>query len=101
MTRALFSLVRVLWLFSRGDIRRLTHLEVNQGDLWALGSAPSWSIYCCLIRLKPAHLPNTVLLTTFVCTAMLPFTPLFIWQYQQLPPAFLPTLTPTQYSITA
>ncbi|EJS86733.1 hypothetical protein AAUPMC_17540, partial [Pasteurella multocida subsp. multocida str. Anand1_cattle] len=60
-----------------------------------------WSIYCCLIRLKPAHLSNTVLLTTLVCMAMLLFTPLFIWQYQQLPPAFFSTLTPTQYSIIA
>ncbi|AFI47136.1 TPA: DMT family transporter [Pasteurella multocida] len=101
LTGALFSFVGVLWLLSRGDIQRLTQLEVNQGDLWALGSALSWSIYCCLIRLKPAQLPNTVLLTTLVCMAMLLFTPLFIWQYQQLPPAFFSTLTPTQYSIIA
>lgn len=52
LTGALFSFVGVLWLLSRGDIQRLTQLEVNQGDLWALGSALSWSIYCCLIRIK-------------------------------------------------
>ncbi|MGC7589006.1 DMT family transporter [Bisgaard Taxon 46] len=101
LTGAFLSFIGVLWLLSRGEIARLMQLEVNQGDLWALGSAISWSLYCCIIRLKPAVLPNTVMLTTLVCIAMLLLSPLFIWQYQQLPPAFLTSLTPTQYSIIA
>ncbi|MGC6405468.1 DMT family transporter [Bisgaard Taxon 45] len=98
---ALLSFIGVLWLLSRGEMQRLTQLAINQGDIWALGSAISWSMYCCIIRFKPADLPNTVMLTTLVLIAIVILTPLFIWQYQYLPPAFFSTLTTTQYGIIA
>lgn len=96
---AITSFTGVLWLLSHGELNRLYQLDINQGDLWAIGSAISWALYCCIIRLKPATLPNTMMLTAQVCIAMLLFTPVFIWQYLQLEQNFISTLSSHQYWI--
>ncbi|HBO38465.1 MAG TPA: EamA/RhaT family transporter [Pasteurellaceae bacterium] len=77
---AMISFIGVLWLLSHGELRRLLVLDVNRGDLWAIGSAIAWAIYCCVIRLRPADLSNPVMLTVQVTIAMLLFTPVFIGQ---------------------
>ncbi|MFD1805131.1 DMT family transporter [Pasteurella oralis] len=96
---AITSLVGVLWLLSHGELRRLYQLAINQGDLWAIGSALSWALYCCIIRLKPVSLPNAMMLTAQVSVAMLLFTPVFIWQYLQLDHNFISKLNSHQYWI--
>lgn len=96
---AIMSLIGVLWLLSHGQLHRLYQLEINQGDLWAIGSSMSWAIYCCIIRFKPTTLPNTILLTAQVGIAVFLFTPIFLWQYIQLDRDVFTTLNATHYWI--
>lgn len=77
---ALISFIGVLWLLSHGDLSRLLTFNVNRGDLWAIGSAVSWSVYCSIIRLRPKEIGNSVMLTAQVGIAMIIFTPVFLSQ---------------------
>ncbi|WP_410681553.1 DMT family transporter [Avibacterium paragallinarum] len=77
---AVVSFFGVLCLLSQVDPQTLLQFNVNKGDLWAIGSALSWAVYCCIIRLRPTDLPNAVMLTLLVAIAMLFFTPVFLWK---------------------
>lgn len=44
----------VVWLVMQGDLWHLDTLKhFNRGDLWTMGSAASWAVYCAFLRLKP------------------------------------------------
>lgn len=44
----------VLWLMMQGDLYHLDTLRrLNRGDLWTMGSAASWAVYCAFLRVKP------------------------------------------------
>lgn len=44
----------VVWLVMQGDLWHLDTLKhLNRGDLWTMGSAASWAVYCAFLRLKP------------------------------------------------
>ena len=44
----------VVWLVMHGDLWHLETLQhLNRGDLWTMGSAVSWAVYCAFLRLKP------------------------------------------------
>lgn len=95
---AILSLIGVTWLLSRGEWQRLLHLELNYGDLWAILSAMSWAIYCCVIRFKPHNIGNTVFLTALVGLAVLSLLPFFIYELYQESAKLLPNLTISQWS---
>lgn len=78
------STIGVIWLVLQGELMhpdRFNHL--NQGDLWTMGSALSWAIYCAFLRTKPrevkgnafvavsALLGATVLLPVLILELML------------------------------
>ncbi|MCE9918342.1 DMT family transporter [Obesumbacterium proteus] len=50
----ILSSLGVIWLVLQGDI---AHTELfsrlNKGDLWTMGSAVSWAVYCAFLRTKP------------------------------------------------
>lgn len=94
---AMVSLVGVLWLLSHGDIARLQHLELNSGDLWAIASAASWALYCCVIRLRPAGLSNAAFLTALVGVGVLVLLPLFVIEILVTGDVFIPTLSLEQW----
>lgn len=94
---AVLSFVGVLWLLSQGQWQRLATLDINQGDLWAMGSALSWAVYCSLIRFRPAGLPNTVFLTTLTALAMLAFSPFFLWELARESATIWQNLTALQW----
>ena len=77
---ALLSFIGVLWLLSQGEVERLWRLDINRGDIWAVGSSVAWAVYCCVLRLRPASLSNAVMLTVQVNIAMLLFIPVFLGQ---------------------
>ncbi|WP_245552736.1 hypothetical protein [Actinobacillus capsulatus] len=78
---ALLSLIGVTWLLSQGDLTRLTHLEINRGDLCTITSTVSWTIYCCIIHLRPSGINNTAFLTALVGLAILTLTPFFLYEF--------------------
>lgn len=44
----------VVWLVMQGNLCHLDTLKhLNRGDLWTMGSAASWAVYCAFLRLKP------------------------------------------------
>ncbi|AZT39694.1 DMT family transporter (plasmid) [Salmonella enterica subsp. enterica serovar Karamoja] len=47
------STVGVIFLILQGNLFNLSALShLNKGDLWAMGSALSWALYCSFLRLK-------------------------------------------------
>lgn len=94
---AILSLIGVVWLLSQGEWQRLLHLELNYGDLWAMGSAMSWAVYCCVIRFKPQNISNTVFLTMLVGLAVVSLLPAFIYELCQESAKLLPNLAAFQW----
>lgn len=95
---ALISLSGVLWLLSRGDFGRLADLRINRGDLWTITSAVSWAVYCCIIRLRPPGISNTVFLTALVGLAVITLTPLFLYEFRHHSAVVLAELSTLQWA---
>ena len=54
----IFSTLGVMILLFQGNPLRATSLHTfSVGDLWAMGSALSWALYCSLLRLKDRRIP--------------------------------------------
>jgi drug/metabolite transporter (DMT)-like permease len=48
------SSVGVAWLVMQGDLLHMDTLKhLNRGDIWTMGSAVSWAVYCSFLRTKP------------------------------------------------
>lgn len=70
----------VILLVTKGQIYRLSHLTLSEGDLWMLGQAVSFALYSILVRMKPPELsPLTFLFSLFVL-GMLFVLPWFDWE---------------------
>lgn len=98
LTGAIISLIGVFWLLTKGEVSQLTHLSMNKGDLWAIASTISWAVYCCVIRLRPTGISNTVFLTTLVGLAVITLTPFFLYEYFSESAKILDNLTALQWS---
>ena len=48
----LASTIGVLFVLSQGHISNVFRMHLGKGDLWALGSAIAWGIYCSFLRTK-------------------------------------------------
>ncbi len=54
----IFSTLGVMILLFQGNPLHATSLHrFSVGDLWAMGSALSWALYCSLLRLKDRRIP--------------------------------------------
>ena len=50
----IISSLGVIWLVMQGDLLHLDTLKnLNRGDMWTMGSAASWAVYCAFLRIKP------------------------------------------------
>lgn len=48
------SSLGVIWLVLQGDLLNFDTLtRLNRGDIWTMGSALSWAVYCAFLRTKP------------------------------------------------
>lgn len=97
LSGAIISLLGVFWLLMQGELANLFQLSINKGDLWAIASTVSWAVYCCVIRLRPAGISNTVFLTTLVGLAVITLTPFFIYEYVTESAKNLANLTALQW----
>lgn len=53
----ILSSLGVVWLVMQGDLLHLDTLKnLNRGDLWTMGSAASWAVYCACLRIKPKEI---------------------------------------------
>ena len=60
----LLSTLGVIYLIFKGDFTNIETLKnLNQGDLWAMGSAISWAFYCTFLRIKDKAISGYVFVT--------------------------------------
>ncbi|MCE0492393.1 DMT family transporter, partial [Vibrio salinus] len=61
----ILSTFGVFFLVMKGNITDTSVFHnINTGDLWAMGSALSWAIYCSFLRLKDKTIPGNAFVTT-------------------------------------
>jgi drug/metabolite transporter (DMT)-like permease len=54
ITGVVLSSFGVVWLVMQGDLLHVETLKnLNRGDVWTMGSAISWALYCAFLRTKP------------------------------------------------
>ncbi|MGV6989786.1 DMT family transporter [Testudinibacter sp. P80/BLE/0925] len=98
---ALLSFAGVLYLLVQGEPSNILRLNINIGDLWAIGSALSWALYCAIVRLKPPQLGNAAFVTALVTLGMLLFTPVYLFAVAQGQSAVYAELNAAQWGIIA
>ena len=60
----LLSTLGVIYLVFKGNFTNIETLKnLNQGDLWAMGSAISWAFYCSFLRIKDKAISGNVFVT--------------------------------------
>jgi len=72
----------------RGDLQRLLQLEFVRGDLFMLLAVSLYGLYSVLLRKRPDIAPMSFLTTTFAVGVVL-LLPLYLWEYQSVPPLHL------------
>ncbi len=73
------------YIVIRGDLQRLLQLEFVRGDLIMLLAVSLYGLYSVLLRKRPAISPMSFLTTTFAVGVIL-LLPLYLWEYQSVPP---------------
>ena len=84
------SLLGVLVIVTRGELRTLLEQHLNHGDLWVLGAVLSWALYSVCLNWRPAGLDPLSFLATTVGIGVLLLLPLYGWDSAQ-GAAFQPT----------
>ncbi|MBM1114333.1 EamA family transporter [Klebsiella michiganensis] len=81
----LFSTAGVLLLLLHGNLTNAEGLKgFSQGDLWAMGSALSWAVYCSLLRNKDRRIPaNAFVAVSSLLGALilLPVVIFWLWRH--------------------
>lgn len=72
------SLVGTIVLIAHGKFQKLLQLEINKGDIWMLSAVPIWSVYCLLMKRRPAELSDVALLTSSVIAGLVFMTPIYL-----------------------
>lgn len=81
----IFSTAGVLVLLLHGNLRQSAGLKsFSHGDLWAMGSALSWALYCSLLRNKDRRIPANafVAASSFLgALILLPVVTFWLWRH--------------------
>ena len=76
----LLTVAGAVALVSRGDIAVLAALDVNGGDLIALGAMVFWAVYTLLLKRLPRSIDPWIVLLTTGLMAWAVLTPLAFWE---------------------
>ncbi|MDD2884193.1 MAG: DMT family transporter [Dechloromonas sp.] len=74
------SLCGALTIIGRGDLQVLTHLNLNQGDLWMLGAVLTWAIYTVGLAWRPGGVHPMLMLAAMTAVGLLPLIPAYLWE---------------------
>ena len=74
------SLAGVMTILSHGELRVLTHLQLNIGDVWMLGAVLSWALYTVCLRWRPEGLHPMALLAVLTAIGLMVLAPLVAWE---------------------
>jgi drug/metabolite transporter (DMT)-like permease len=75
------SLLGVVVIVTQGELGRLVSFELNQADLWVLGTFFFWGVYSAVLRYRPFELTafEFSCVTGFIGTLML--IPFYAWEF--------------------
>jgi drug/metabolite transporter (DMT)-like permease len=76
----LISLAGALTIVGRGDLQVLTHLALNQGDVWMLGAVLVWAIYTVGLAWRPSGVHPMLMLAATTAVGLLPLLPAYLWE---------------------
>ncbi len=76
----LISLTGALTIVGRGDLQVLTHLALNQGDVWMLGAVLVWAIYTVGLAWRPSGVHPMLMLAATTVIGLLPIIPAYLWE---------------------
>ncbi len=72
------SLVGVVFIIFKGQLRSILMLQVNIGDVFMLGSIISWALHTVLYKKKATRLPHNVIFTMMMCSGVIIALPIAI-----------------------
>jgi len=76
----IISSLGVIWLVMQGDLWHLDTLKnLNRGDLWTMGSAASWAVYCAFLRLKPREVGGNAFVAVSATIGAVVLLPILIF----------------------
>lgn len=76
----ILSLIGVLYLILKGHMGHISDLaNLNKGDLWAIGSAASWGLYCAFLRKKDKNISGTAFVTASSIIGTIVLIPLAVY----------------------
>ena len=79
----LISLIGVMLIVGRGDLRVILSLALNVGDLWILANALLWALYTVCLRWRPPELHPLGLLAANAIVGVMALLPIYLWSLWQ------------------
>ena len=74
----IFSLLGVFVIFTKADLKILTNLNFNKGDLWMVVAMFSWAMYSALLRKKKFELSQLTLLQIIISAGLVFLLPAYL-----------------------
>jgi drug/metabolite transporter (DMT)-like permease len=81
----LLVFIGTLTIIIKATLLRLSSLEFNEGDLWALAATFCWVLFTVSLRKRPSIHPTTLVTVTIFLGALILF-PFYIWETLYLKP---------------
>ena len=73
-----FSLLGVVVIITKADLRILFNLDFNKGDLWMVVAMFSWAMYSALLRKKKIELSNISFLQMIITSGLILLLPAYL-----------------------
>lgn len=84
------SSLGVVWLVMQGDLLHLETLKnLNRGDVWTMGSAMSWALYCAFLRIKPKAIGGNAFVAVSAVIGALVLVPVLAFRTAEFTPGNL------------
>ena len=81
ITGVIFSLLGVVVIITKADLRIILNLNFNKGDLWMAVAMFSWAIYSALLRKKNFKLSQLSLLQTIISAGLIMLLPAYLIEF--------------------
>jgi drug/metabolite transporter (DMT)-like permease len=82
----LVSFAGIVVIVLRGDLERLSQLQLHAGDAWILLAMPVWGVYSVLLKRRPQELDGMTFLFVISALGTLLLVPAFALEAWQSPP---------------
>ena len=81
ITGVIFSLLGVVVIITKADLRIILNLNFNKGDLWMAVAMFSWAIYSALLRKKNFKLSQLSLLQMIISAGLIILLPAYLIEF--------------------